>query len=342
MRPYPTATQPQFKLNHKSGGRGKCAAHGEGETPAGGGKPSAAVCRQENLSENRRARFGQLRCPRLARPPESSANHAKRTARTDIRLSATSSTIQPLYNRFSTPHQPPSNHHSSASHQLFVRHPPRRLSATVLQPPDNHFPSILQPSDICRVPPVPLNRPRITRSTQRGRTPTSRQPHRQFNHYTTASQLRANCRKLQPIGNRPSTVTSTILQPPSNHQSSASRHLFVRHSAAPIHPPRTRTSPTLHTPPPHPSAAQTFGNCPSTTTQPLPNRLPTTTHTLIARASSHLPRQGRTSSSLPHRHQAQCPDPATATIPHCSPHCPLRTVLGANGESLQWLNNRQT
>ena len=34
MRPYPTATQPQFKLNHKSGGRGKCAAHGDGETPA--------------------------------------------------------------------------------------------------------------------------------------------------------------------------------------------------------------------------------------------------------------------------------------------------------------------
>ena len=79
--------------------------------------------------------------------------------------------------------------------------------------------------------------------------PASRQPHRQFNHYTTASQLRANCRKLQPILNRPSTATSTILQPPSNHHSSASRHLFVRHSAAHIHPPRTRTSPTLHTPP---------------------------------------------------------------------------------------------
>ena len=34
MRPYPTATQPQFKLNHKSGGRGTFAAHGDGETPA--------------------------------------------------------------------------------------------------------------------------------------------------------------------------------------------------------------------------------------------------------------------------------------------------------------------
>ena len=103
---------------------------------------------------------------------------------------------------------------------------------------------------VARVSLVPLNRPRITRGAQRGRTSASRQPHRQFNHYTTASQLRANCRKLQPIGNRPSTVTSTILQPPSNHQSSASRHLFVRHSAAPIHPPRTRTSPTrAHTTP---------------------------------------------------------------------------------------------
>ena len=54
--------------------------HGEGETPAGGGKSSAAVCRQASLNENRRARFGQLRCPRLARPDASSANHAKRTA----------------------------------------------------------------------------------------------------------------------------------------------------------------------------------------------------------------------------------------------------------------------
>ena len=80
----------------------------------------------------------------------------------------------------------------------------------------------------------------------------------------------------------------------------------------------------------------------STTSQQSFYRLPATTHTLIARASSHPPRQARTSSSLPRRHQAQCPDPATATIPHCSPHCPLRTVLGANGESLQWLNNRQT
>ena len=79
--------------------RGK--VHGEGETPAGGGKPSAyppsdsesrsdalagvQICRQANLSENRRARFGQLRCPRLARSAGSSANHAKRIGRTQPR-----------------------------------------------------------------------------------------------------------------------------------------------------------------------------------------------------------------------------------------------------------------
>ena len=79
--------------------RGK--VHGEGETPAQGGKPSAyppsdsesrsdalagvQICRQANLSENRRARFGQLRCPRLARSAGSSANHAKRIGRTQLR-----------------------------------------------------------------------------------------------------------------------------------------------------------------------------------------------------------------------------------------------------------------
>ena len=161
-----------------------------------------------------------------------------------------------------------------------------------------------------------------------------------------ACQFAALVTVRQPIFNRPSTATSTILQPPSNHHSSASRQSFVRHSAAPIHPPRTRTSPTLHTPSPHQSAAPTIRNRPSTakstTSQQSFYRLPTTTHTFIARASSHLPRQARTSSSIPRRHQAQYPDPATATIPHCSPRCPLRTVLGANGESLQWLNNRQT
>ena len=44
----------------------------------------------------------------------------------------------------------------------------------------------------------------------------------------------------------------------------------------------------------------------STTTQPLPNHLPTTPLSLLARDSSHLPRQGRTSSSLPHRSKTPC------------------------------------
>ena len=120
-----------------------------------------------------------------------------------------------------------------------------------------------------------------------------------------ACQFAALVTVRQPIFNRPSTATSTILQPPSNHHLSASRQSFVRHSAAPIHPPRTRTSPTLHTPSPHQSAAPTIRNRPSTakstTSQQSFYRLPTTTHTLLALASSNLPRQARTSSSGPRR-----------------------------------------
>ena len=63
------------------------------------------------------------------------------------------------------------------------------------------------------------------------------------------------------------------------------------------------------------NSAPTVGNFnPSTTVlqpphQPSFNRLPTTTHTLIARASSHLPRQARTSSSLPQRVDLRQPQP---------------------------------
>ena len=119
MRPYPTATQPQFKLNHKSGGRGKCAAHGEGETPAQGGKPSAyppsdsesrsdalagvQICRQGNLSEKRRARFGQRSCPRLARSVGSSANHAKQIGRTSPAFHRTDFATHPARPRTDSP-----------------------------------------------------------------------------------------------------------------------------------------------------------------------------------------------------------------------------------------------
>ena len=40
--------------------------------------------------------------------------------------------------------------------------------------------------------------------------------------------------------------------------------------------------------------------------QPSFNRLPTTTHTLLARSSSHLPRQARTSSFLPSCAETPC------------------------------------
>ena len=44
-----------------------------GETPAKGGKPSAAGCRQASLGESAAFGFGQLRCPRLAQPPSNPA-----------------------------------------------------------------------------------------------------------------------------------------------------------------------------------------------------------------------------------------------------------------------------
>ena len=88
---------------------------------------------------------------------------------------------------------------------------------------------------------------------------------------------------------------------------------------APLHRPRTDIRPPFGTLNDNSTAIQpllnsapTVGNFnPSTTVlqpphQPSFNRLPTTTHTLIARASSHLPRQARTSSSLPHRSKTPC------------------------------------
>jgi hypothetical protein len=90
-------------------------SHREGETPAEGGKPSAyppsdsesrsdalagvQICRQENLSEKRRARFGQRSCPRLARSVGSSANHAKQIGRTRPLFIGQTSLALPRVNR---------------------------------------------------------------------------------------------------------------------------------------------------------------------------------------------------------------------------------------------------
>jgi len=61
--------------------------------------------------------------------------------------------------------------------------------------------------------------------------PAFRQPHRQFNHYTTASQPRTNHRQLQPIRNRPSTATPTIFQSSSNHHPHAPRPRLIPSAA---------------------------------------------------------------------------------------------------------------
>ena len=63
---------------------------------------------------------------------------------------------------------------SLLAHNRRRNHPPRPIRPSVIQPklntyttvlqlPYNHFPSILQPSPICRVPTDPLNRPQIMR-----------------------------------------------------------------------------------------------------------------------------------------------------------------------------------
>ena len=71
--------------------------------------------------------------------------------------------------------------------------------------------------------------------------------------------------------------------------------------------------------------AQTIGNFNQSPTvlqpphQPSFNRLPTTTHTLLARASSHLPRQGRSSPSLPRRADLRHPHPIHPLLTSSSP-----------------------
>ena len=116
---------------------------------------------------------------------------------------------------------------------------------------------------------APLHRPR-TDIRPLSASSTTIQP--LYNRFSTPRQLSETSTHPQPSFNRHTNHSPTTFKPPrlSAHvhvrRSSASRQSFVRHSAAHIHPPRTRTSPTLHTPPPHPSAAQTFGNPPSTVT----------------------------------------------------------------------------
>ena len=190
MRPYPTATQPQFKLNHKSGGRGKCAAHGEGETPAQGGKPSAAVCRQENLSEKRRARFGQRSCPRLARSVGSSANHAKQIGRTSPAFHRTDFATHPARPRTDSPAFYRTN---------FARAPARQSDGLTFEIPSPAFPRTDSPA-LGRPTPIQL----FPNPDMNGinRHATTSQP--SFGSNTRTTRFRLNhptslIRQLQPI-----------------------------------------------------------------------------------------------------------------------------------------------
>jgi len=104
--------------------------------------------------------------PRSARPTESSANHANHIGRTSARLSATSTPIQPLHNRFPTPHQP-----SETS----------TPSTTVLQPPRNREPITATPH--LHYNHIPAARSRQTDDSALGKHP-------RLNHPSCRSQER--------------------------------------------------------------------------------------------------------------------------------------------------------
>lgn len=108
------------------------------------------------------------------------------------------------------------------AHNRRRNHPPRPIRSSVIQPklntyttvlqlPYNHFPSILQPSPICRVPPDPLNRPQIRRIATHKTTP----------RHSTASRLPFARRSAR----RPS-ATSIHTQPSFNRHTTTSQSAF--------------------------------------------------------------------------------------------------------------------
>ena len=113
MRPYPTATQPQFKLNHKKRSAGSSANHAKriGRTQprrARGGASAldnlGSICAQLPTGAG-----GSPSALRLRGATRKATRPCAAHGRTSAQLSATSTPIQPLYNRFPTPHQPFSN-----------------------------------------------------------------------------------------------------------------------------------------------------------------------------------------------------------------------------------------
>ena len=99
---------------------------------------------------------------------QQSQSSQKACPRTDSRPSLgnlidNSTIIQPLLNPTPAIFKPSSNHHSSASHQLFVRHPPRR-PPTIQPPPQGHPSHFLSSAEI-RPPAAhhsPSNSPSLT------------------------------------------------------------------------------------------------------------------------------------------------------------------------------------
>ena len=238
-----------------------------------------------------------LNAPREMPPP-------LRRLRTDIRpplgnLTDNSTVIQPLPNRAQTVGD-------------------LNLSATVLQPQDNHFPSILQPSPICRARVGATALDNLVSICARlptgaGGSPFASRwrdtPHRPTFRHSTALHLLCTHHHLT---HPPRRLSSTVLQPPHTHlptflQPSSNRRALFAHGRTSVRiSAASRTIQPLYNR--SPTATPTI-------LQPYSNHLPTATHTLLARPASHLPRQGRTSSSLPRRR-------VHSTTPPCA--CPTK------------------
>ena len=94
MRPYPTATQPQFKLNHKSGGRGnRTDSHSESSRPLSHGRISPALGRPTPIQPFPNPDMDGLNRHSTASQPQPRLNHPSCRIQERFRLNHPTSAI---------------------------------------------------------------------------------------------------------------------------------------------------------------------------------------------------------------------------------------------------------
>ena len=156
------------------------------------------ICRQANLSENRRARFGQLCCPRLARSAESSANYAKQIGRTSPAFHRTDFVTHPARPRTDSP---------AFYRTKFARAPARQSDGLTFGIPSPAFPRTDSPALGRPTPIQPFPNPDMDGINRHA---TTSQP--SFGSTTRTTRFRLNhptslIRQLQPILINNSTST---------------------------------------------------------------------------------------------------------------------------------------